>query len=647
MQVAEIKSPKQEENSPINNESEFKELDNEIEKVVRGETSYEEEQLGKNSPYSNNSQTTFQEDNKFKTNLSINRSNCNTLANSFEEQGLDFKNMSNNKLFNQNGLNSLNRMEKYATNSPINFDKAFFSSNNNYINNKSNNLNLNNQNIVSKNNKTQNKKHKSKKNQNINSFNNNINNINNINSCIYSSNNNNNRLNELILSNLNNSNNIYLNELIANNANNYNNILNDIKILNCINNINKNNNNFDMLNNLNINNNEFLQNLINCLYSNKSPNLNKDLYNNTIIANQIITPLNINLQLTNITNDNMTNNNCKFFNNINGLYNVPFNGLKNNINTNLSHYMQINNNHEKSGIYLCNDPNINNNNINQMIMLNNSVRQFNNNNNTIMDLLVNNIINNNQALNNFNNTGININNNLNNSIKNNNTNNNNNNNNENSINKGYSNNFTKRKIFNPLSDLEKEKNIINLMDIFQCKDLRTTLMIKNIPNKYTISSFLEEINENFKNTYDIFYLPIDYVNKCNLGFAFINFVEPFHIILFYELYRGKKWKKFNSEKKCELLYAKYQGRKELIAHFEKGKVLTFDREEKRPLILPEPCQYPRIKIPCYYLDLFIKLHPRTPYKIKNINNNKNNNNNSISKIFTINGNFHKTANELI
>ena len=125
------------------------------------------------------------------------------------------------------------------------------------------------------------------------------------------------------------------------------------------------------------------------------------------------------------------------------------------------------------------------------------------------------------------------------------------------------------------------------MHIFQCKDLRTTLMIKNIPNKYTITSFLEEINENFKNTYDIFYLPIDYINKCNLGFAFINFVEPFHIILFYELYRGKKWKKFNSEKKCELLYAKYQGRKELIAHFEKGKVLTFDSEDKRPLILPE------------------------------------------------------------
>ena len=79
--------------------------------------------------------------------------------------------------------------------------------------------------------------------------------------------------------------------------------------------------------------------------------------------------------------------------------------------------------------------------------------------------------------------------------------------------------------------------------------------------------------EFIKNTYDLFYLPIDYVNNCNLGFAFINFLEPMHIILFYELFRGKKWKKYNSDKICELVFAKFQGKNELIAHFEKGKAL--------------------------------------------------------------------------
>ena len=198
---------------------------------------------------------------------------------------------------------------------------------------------------------------------------------------------------------------------------------------------------------------------------------------------------------------------------------------------------------------------------------------------------------------------------------------------------------TKRKIFNPLPDSEKEKNIINLIDVFQCKDLRTTLMIKNIPNKYTISTFLEEINYYFKGTYDIFYLPIDYINKCNLGFAFINFVEPLHIILFYELYRGKKWKKFNSDKMCELLYAKFQGRKELISHFQKGKVLSFDSEDKKPLILPVPRCLPKINLPCYYLKLFLKLYPNISYEINNCDNNNKKGTYSLTKIFSINGNF--------
>ena len=252
-----------------------------------------------------------------------------------------------------------------------------------------------------------------------------------------------------------------------------------------------------------------------------------------------------------------------------------------------------------------------------------------------MDLFVNNFVNknNNQILNNIN---TNLNNNFNKGINNNNINQINDNINYKPEKKGK--NSNKRKIFYPLPDSEKEKNIINLMDIFQCKDLRTTLMIKNIPNKYTISSFLEEINGNFKETYDIFYLPIDYVNKCNLGFAFINFVEPLHIILFYELYKGKKWKKFNSEKICELLYAKFQGKKQLISHFEKGKVLSFESEDKRPLILTVPRILPKINLPLYYLDLFQKLYHYVYYKIRNISSNKNN---TALKVFSINGNFHK------
>jgi len=53
-------------------------------------------------------------------------------------------------------------------------------------------------------------------------------------------------------------------------------------------------------------------------------------------------------------------------------------------------------------------------------------------------------------------------------------------------------------------------------------DARTTLMIKNIPNKYTQKMLLATIDEHFRGTYDFFYLPIDFKNKC----GFVSASDP-------------------------------------------------------------------------------------------------------------------------
>ena len=89
-------------------------------------------------------------------------------------------------------------------------------------------------------------------------------------------------------------------------------------------------------------------------------------------------------------------------------------------------------------------------------------------------------------------------------------------------------------------------------------DKRTTLMIKNIPNKYTQKMLLTTIDEKFRGTYDFFYLPIDFKNKCNVGYAFINMVRPEYIIPLIQKFDRKKWEKFNSEKVCNISYARIQ-----------------------------------------------------------------------------------------
>ncbi|MQM06118.1 hypothetical protein Taro_038943 [Colocasia esculenta] len=135
-----------------------------------------------------------------------------------------------------------------------------------------------------------------------------------------------------------------------------------------------------------------------------------------------------------------------------------------------------------------------------------------------------------------------------------------------------------RRVENSGIQLDSKKQYqLDLEKIVSGEDTRTTLMIKNIPNKYTSKMLLSAIDENHKGTYDFFYLPIDFKNKCNVGYAFINMVSPSYIGSFYEAFNGKKWEKFNSEKVASLAYARIQGKTALVAHFQNSSLMNEDK----------------------------------------------------------------------
>ncbi|KAI3744073.1 hypothetical protein L1987_57145 [Smallanthus sonchifolius] len=134
---------------------------------------------------------------------------------------------------------------------------------------------------------------------------------------------------------------------------------------------------------------------------------------------------------------------------------------------------------------------------------------------------------------------------------------------------------------NPMDN--KKQFQLDLDKISNGEDTRTTLMIKNIPNKYTSNMLLAAINENHSGTYDFIYLPIDFKNKCNVGYAFINMLSPMHIIPFYQVFNGKKWEKFNSEKVTSLAYARIQGRAALVTHFQNSSLMNEDKR-CRPIL---------------------------------------------------------------
>ena len=153
--------------------------------------------------------------------------------------------------------------------------------------------------------------------------------------------------------------------------------------------------------------------------------------------------------------------------------------------------------------------------------------------------------------------------------------------------------------------------LINLEDIIKGKDNRTTVMIRHIPNRYTYQLLQDEINFVCKDKYDFLYLPIDSENNCNLGYAFINFINPLHIVHFYHIFKSRKWLYFNSFKECDITFAKYQGKNELTTNIEKNVAKNNDKR-RIPMIF-EIKNKPKIELYKKYYELIKK------YKSKYMN----------------------------
>ncbi|CAJ2676709.1 unnamed protein product [Trifolium pratense] len=145
------------------------------------------------------------------------------------------------------------------------------------------------------------------------------------------------------------------------------------------------------------------------------------------------------------------------------------------------------------------------------------------------------------------------------------------------------NGYSRKSEANTMSSADRKQYELDLGRIMRGEDTRTTLMIKNIPNKYTSKMLLVAIDEKCRGTYDFLYLPIDFKNKCNVGYAFINMTDPAQIIPLHQAFHGKKWEKFNSEKVASLAYARIQGRTSLIAHFQNSSLMNEDKR-CRPIL---------------------------------------------------------------
>ncbi|XP_066315586.1 protein terminal ear1-like [Miscanthus floridulus] len=129
------------------------------------------------------------------------------------------------------------------------------------------------------------------------------------------------------------------------------------------------------------------------------------------------------------------------------------------------------------------------------------------------------------------------------------------------------------------------------------RDTRTTVMIRNIPNKYSQKLLLNMLDNHCIqsnewiaasgegqpfSSYDFVYLPIDFNNKCNVGYGFVNLTSPEATVRLYKAFHKQPWEVYNSRKICQVTYARVQGLEALKEHFKNSK-FPCDSDEYLPV----------------------------------------------------------------
>ena len=143
-------------------------------------------------------------------------------------------------------------------------------------------------------------------------------------------------------------------------------------------------------------------------------------------------------------------------------------------------------------------------------------------------------------------------------------------------------------------------------------------MIRNIPIKYSTIELEKEL-EPFEGKYNCLYMPYDYENEGNRGYAFLNLTKPLHMLLFYDLFYNKSWQFYESKKVCELNYANFQGVEEIKKHAK------YYKGSKKPIFFistKDDYINNTIEIPMKYLNLLLKVNPNMKYHELNYKNYK-------------------------
>lgn len=120
----------------------------------------------------------------------------------------------------------------------------------------------------------------------------------------------------------------------------------------------------------------------------------------------------------------------------------------------------------------------------------------------------------------------------------------------------------------------------------------TTLMIRNIPNRYSRKMVMDELDLlGFRGHYDFIYVPMDKFTHWNVGYAFVNFVEPKYASRCMVVLTNYQFRRFKraSGKVAQVAPAHIQGLDNNLKYYRDTAVGNATFHSARPLFVrPRP-----------------------------------------------------------
>lgn len=121
-------------------------------------------------------------------------------------------------------------------------------------------------------------------------------------------------------------------------------------------------------------------------------------------------------------------------------------------------------------------------------------------------------------------------------------------------------------------------------NILSGEDIRTTVMIRNIPRAWTHEHFAEFLAKLSSENYTFLYMPIDKRREVHCGFAFVNFQSANDVLMLHANLKATAVRCSDAgATPLALSYARLQGQEQLLQQFSTSAVTRGSDMRKRPI----------------------------------------------------------------